>query len=46
LSACAHLLQVSPARLFPPNYYILEYHLPGAPFAVQALLDDVEHMKR
>jgi hypothetical protein len=37
---------VSPARLFPPSYYVLEYRLPGAPFAVQALLDDVGHLKR
>jgi hypothetical protein len=40
------LCEVAPQRLFPPEYYFLEYQLPDAPFRIQARLDDISEVKR
>ena len=38
--------EMSPARLFPIEYYYLEYRLPKAPFHVRVHLDNPGEVKR
>ena len=40
------LCEVAPQRLFPADYYYLEYQLPDAPFRIQVSLDSVSEVKR
>mmetsp|Transcript_29765 Transcript_29765/g.38383 ORF Transcript_29765/g.38383 Transcript_29765/m.38383 type:complete len:344 (+) Transcript_29765:61-1092(+) len=40
------LLEVSPERLYPPDYYYLEYRLPKSPFTIRVKIDHIDEVKR
>ena len=40
------LVEIAPQRLFPPEHYYLEYHLPDAPFRIQVTLTKITEVKR
>lgn len=40
------LQEVAPGRLFPPEYYAIEYQLPDAPFAIRVKVDDPVQVRR
>ena len=40
------LAEAAPQRLFPPDHYYFEYHLPGAPFRIQVRLTEITEVKR